>query len=153
MAVDKEILKNRVKNNLQRVLDKVTPNQARLIVLILTAVLMLLFGATAGGRTIMTWIGYILTLGTILALGYRLYKYAEANAKGVPKPKKEKESPAEEEADDESSDDAEASEEEADIFDTSAYEEPAQAPVTTEEPAVEPAPIPKKGSRSRKKAE
>ena len=151
MAVDKEILKNRVKNNLQRVLDKVTPNQARLIVLILTAVLMLLFGATAGGRTIMTWIGYILTLGTILALGYRLYKYAEANAKGVPKPKKEKESHTEEEADDESSDDDEASEEETDVFDTSAYEETAEEPAV--EPAVEPAPAPKKGSRSRKKAE
>ena len=89
-AITKEELKDRAKGFLQKWLDKATPNQARLVVIICTAILVILFAATAGGRTIMTWIGYIVTLGTIVAIGYRIYRYAEKNAKGIPKPKTSK---------------------------------------------------------------
>lgn len=76
-------IKAKAKTILDKWLVKVTLSQARITIWVVTAIVMILFVATPGGRDIMKFVGYVGCLGAILACAYRLYKYAE-KAKGDP---------------------------------------------------------------------
>ncbi len=74
--------KNEVKGFVKKILDKMTVSQARIFTIVVTALVLLLFLATSGGRSIIGFLAYVGFIGGTLYGGYRLYKYTTENAHG-----------------------------------------------------------------------
>ena len=74
--------KNEVKDFFKKVLSKMTVSQARIFTVVVTALFLLLFLATSGGRSIIEFLAYVGFVGGTLYGGYRLYKYTTENAHG-----------------------------------------------------------------------
>ncbi len=85
--------KKEVKGLVKKILNKVTPNTARIFSILVTIIVLVLFLATSTGRNVITFLAYVLFVACTLYGGYKLYKYTTENAHGTPKEKPAKEEP------------------------------------------------------------
>ena len=81
-------VKKEAKSFIERIFEKFTPNMARWFSVIVTIIVLCLFLCTNVGRSVLSFIAYVVFAVAALYFGVKLYKYSTSKAKGVPKQRK-----------------------------------------------------------------
>ena len=87
MGAKVDAIMKEVGDILKKIFSKLTPNQGKIGSLVLSAIIAILFFATAIGRTLIVIFGYVCFIIVIMAFANKMYKFASQYSTAEPKPK------------------------------------------------------------------